>query len=67
VPVITASSDPVQRAVADPHEPDLSIRVLNAEALCGGEGILIEGICAGLDIDGNDFAVIPRLHLSTHL
>ncbi len=36
----------VQRAVADPHELDLGIRVTSAEALCGGEGVLVEGICA---------------------
>jgi len=57
-----ASSDPVQRAVADPHEPDFGIRAPGAEALCGSKSILVEGICAGLDVDGNDFAAILRLH-----
>jgi hypothetical protein len=37
------------------------------EALCGGEGVLVEGKCAGLDIAGNDFAVILRFHPRTHL
>jgi len=57
----------VQRAVADPHEPDLGVRVLSAKALRGGESGLAEGVCACLDIYGNDLAAIPRLHLSAYL
>jgi len=41
--------------------------VLSAEELSGSERVLVEGICAGLDIDGNDFAMISRLHPSAHL
>lgn len=53
--------------MADLHEPDLGIRLLDAHTPRGGESGFAEGVCAGLDIYGNDFAAIPRLHASAHL
>lgn len=61
VPAIIASSDPVQRAVAGPYEPDFSVWVLSAETPYSSDGAY------ALDIDGDDLAVVFRLYSSAHL
>ena len=53
-------------AVADPHEQDLSVRVLNAKALRGGEVVFLQGIHAGLNLWQRHCRGSP-LHPSTHL
>ena len=58
----------MQRPVPDAQAPDvMGSRVLDPEAVRGGNHIVADGPGATLDVDGHDFAVVVGLDLRTNL
>jgi hypothetical protein len=49
--------------MAHTYKPHCSIGVLSAQAPGGSKGSVVDGVGSGLDINGNHFAVVRRLHL----
>jgi hypothetical protein len=53
----------MQGAMANTHKPHCGIRVLGAQAPGGSECVVVDGVSTGLNINGDDFTVVRRLHL----
>jgi hypothetical protein len=49
------------------HAPDFGVRVLSEEALRCGEGVVINDICATVNVDGHDFPPVGRFDLRTNV
>jgi len=53
----------MEGAMTNTHKPHCRIGVLGAQASGGSQCGVVDSVSPGLNINGDDFAVVSRLHL----
>src|ERR1022692_4724923 len=62
-----AKAEAMHSAMSNANTPNLRLRAPAQKALGGGQGIVRHFELAGFNVDGNNLALMIRLHLGPHL